>query len=89
MEQDKIIPPGFMTYREAALMFSLMPEADAAAAIKATVNYYLYGTVPEQIQGVAAQVFTIMRADIDRNIIKYQATVERNKSNAIKRWGNK
>ena len=57
MEHDKIIPPGFMTYREAALMFSLTPEADAAAAIKATVNYYLYGTVPDQIQGVAAQVF--------------------------------
>ena len=33
MEHDKIIPPGFMTYREAALMFSLMPEDDAAAAI--------------------------------------------------------
>lgn len=88
MEHDKIIPPGFMTYREAALMFSLMPEADAAAAIKATVNYYLYGTVPDQIQGVAAQVFKIMQADIDRNNAKYQAVVARNKSNANKRWGN-
>lgn len=38
--------PGYMTYREAAIMFSLMQPSDAAKAIKATVDYYLYGTVP-------------------------------------------
>ena len=36
--------PGYMTYREAAIMFSLMPDGEVAQAIKATVNYYLYGT---------------------------------------------
>ena len=42
MEQEKQYEaPGYMTYREAALMFSLMPESDAAKAIRATVNYYL------------------------------------------------
>ena len=34
MEQEKQYEaPGYMTYREAALMFSLMPESDAAKAI--------------------------------------------------------
>ena len=47
MEQEKQYEaPGYMTYREAAIMFSLMPESDAAKAIKATVNYYLYGHIP-------------------------------------------
>ena len=58
--QDGIMP-GYMTYREAALMFSLMPKEEAADAIKATVDYYLYGTIPD-LTGVAAQVFEIMRS---------------------------
>ena len=54
MEQEKQYEaPGYMTYREAALMFSLMPESDAAKAIKATVNYYLYGQFPSGLDGVA------------------------------------
>lgn len=79
--------PGYMTYREAAIMFSLMQPDDAARAIKATVDYYLYGTVPTNLDGAAAQVFQIMHADIDRNAEKYQKTVERNRKNVQKRWG--
>lgn len=79
--------PGYMIYREAVIMFSLMPDEEAAQAIKATVNYYLYGTTAD-LDGVAGKVFEIMRADIDRNNEKYQKTVERNKKNINKRWGN-
>lgn len=86
--EKKIEAPGYMTFREAAIMFSLMPEADAATAIKATVNYYLYGTDANDLQGVAAQVFAIMKADIDRNNEKYQKIVARNKANINKRWEN-
>lgn len=82
---EKLSPPGYMTYREAAIMFSLMPENDAAKAIKATVNYYLYGQ-HATLDGVAAQVFDIMKADIDRNNVKYQKTVERNRANIKKRY---
>lgn len=75
--------PGYMTYREAAIMFSLMPDTEAARAIKATVNYYLYGTVTD-LEGVASSVFEIMRADIDRNNDKYQETCSRNEKNGKK-----
>ena len=34
MSEEKIMP-GYMTYREAALIFSLMPDEEAAKAIKA------------------------------------------------------
>lgn len=87
MNEEKYEAPGYMTYREAALMFSLMPEPDAAKAIKATVNYYLYGDLPNQIDGVAAQVFKIMQADIDRNNEKYARIVEQRRNAINKRWG--
>ena len=87
MEQEKQYEaPGYMTYREAAIMFSLMPESDAAKAIKATVNYYLYGQIPSNLDGVAEKVFQIMRADIDRNNDKYRKICERNSENINKRW---
>lgn len=87
MMENKSEAPGYMTYREAAIMFSLMQPDDAARVIKATVDYYLYGTVPHDLDGAAAQVFKIMHADIDRNAEKYRQTVERNRKNVQKRWG--
>lgn len=78
--------PGYMTYREAALMFSLMPDDEAAKAIKATVNYYLYGT-KENLQGVAGKVFEIMRADIDRGRVAYKKKCDGAKKGNDGRWG--
>ena len=77
--------PGYMTYREAALMFSLMPENEAASAIKATVNYYLYGAVPD-LTGTAGQVFEIMRSSIDRGQETYKARVEGGKKGGNAHW---
>lgn len=64
-------------------MYSLMPDEEASKAIKATVNYFLYGQVTE-LDGVAAVVFDIMRTDIDRNNDKYQKTCQRNAENGSK-----
>lgn len=80
--------PGYMTYREAALIFSLMPDDEAAQAIKATVNYYLRGEVPE-LSGTPAQVFEIMRASIDRGQETYRARVEGGRKGANAHWGKK
>lgn len=83
MSEKEKEAPGYMTYREAALMFSLMPDVEAAKAIKATVNYYLYGTVAD-LEGVAGKVFDIMKADIDRNNEKYKDICKRNAENGKK-----
>lgn len=83
--QNEIEVPGFMTYREAAIMFSLMDEKSAAKAIKATVGYFLYGEEPK-LDGVAQKVFEIMKADIDRNEGKYLEIRQKNRENAGKRW---
>ena len=89
MTDAKHEAPGFMTYREAAIMFSLMPECDAAKAIKATCDYYLYRTLPTNLTDTAKQVFKIMQADIDRNNEKYEKIVERNKRNIVSDGQNK
>lgn len=77
--------PGYMTYREAALIFSLMPDAEAAQAIKATVNYYLRGEEPE-LSGTPAQVFEIMRGSIDRDAETYKARVEGGRKGGNAHW---
>ena len=75
--------PGYMTYREAAIIFPLMPEA--AQAIKATVNYYQHGEVSE-LSGTPAQVFEIMRASIDRGFSTYRARVEGGRKGGNAHW---
>lgn len=76
--------PGYMTYREAAIIFSLMPDIEAAQAIKATANYFLHRTIPENLSGAAKMVFDIMQADIDRDAIKYKQICVRNQNNGKK-----
>lgn len=84
MNDDKTAP-GFMTYREAAIMFALMGKEDAADAIKATCDYFLDGTVAE-LTGAAAKVFEIEKAAIDRGRESYRAKVDGGKAGAKKRW---
>lgn len=87
MQQEKEMP-GFMTYKEAALLFSILGEQEAAAAIKATCDYFLYGITPE-LTGAAAKVFEIERAAIDRGRESYQAKVNGGRAGANKRWGDR
>ena len=81
--------PGYMTDREAALMFSLMPDIDAAQAIKATVNYYLYGIGADGLKGPAQQVFEIMTASIDRGRETYRKRCEGGAKGGNSHWGKK
>lgn len=85
MSTEEKIMPGYMTYREAALIFSFMPDEDAAKAIKATVNYYLRGEVTE-LSGPAAEVFDIMQASIDRGKETYRARCEGGKKGGLAHW---
>ena len=84
MTEEKMMP-GFMTYKEAALLFSILGKEDAAAAIKATCDYFLYGEIPE-LTGAAAKVFEIEKAAIDRGRESYRAKVDGGKAGARKRW---
>lgn len=85
MEPEKREAPGYMTFREAAIMFSLMDDVAAAQAIKATVGYFLYGT-EATLEGPAGKVFEVMKASIDRNNEKYERIVRHNREAIKKRW---
>ena len=80
--------PGFMTYKEAALMFTLMGKEDAAAAIQAACNYYLYGEMPN-VSGPVAKVFEIEKAAIDKGREAYRKKVEGGYKGSVARWGKK
>ena len=67
-------------------MFSLLPDEEAAAAIKATTRYYLYGEEPTDLKGGAAEVFQIMCANIDRDRETYRKRCEGGKRGNEARW---
>ena len=77
--------PGFMIYREVAIMFTMMDESEAAAAIKAVCNYFLDGELPV-LEGAAAKLWEYQKAAIDRDKKTYQARVAGGKAGADIRW---
>lgn len=79
-------PPGFMTYRECALIFTFLPDEDAAAAMKAACNYFLFKKRPDGLSEAAAHVADILCADIDKNAEKYAKICKRNAENIGRRW---
>lgn len=80
--------PGFMTYRETALIFRLLSDEDAAQAIKAACTYYLTGK-EIQVSEQAGEVFSVMKASIDRDFSKYQEKSEKSRKAAHKSWENR
>jgi len=57
--------PGFMTYREAALIYRVLSDEEAGRLIKAVSRYYLSGSLPAP-EGVAAEVYEVLCAGVDR-----------------------
>lgn len=77
--------PGFMTYREAAIMLTMLPDYEAGRVIKATAAYFLRGEVAE-LPGVCAQVFETMRGGVDRGLESWRASVEGGRRGGRRRW---
>ena len=78
--------PGFMIYREAASILSIIDDADAAQAVKAACNYFLNGKITP-LSGSAQIAFDVIRRSIDNGREKYQKQVEAGKRGAVKRYG--
>lgn len=77
--------PAFMTYREAALLYKVLPDADAAAVIKATVDYYLTGDDPG-FSGTLAAVFDVMKTGVDKGRSEWQKRSEHGRKAITARW---
>lgn len=84
MKDTKKDTPGFMIYREAAIMLSLLPDEAAGQVIKAAAFYFLRGTAPDDIEETASQVFEVLQESIDRCNDKYGHILTRNIINGKK-----
>lgn len=84
MKDTKKDTPGFMIYREAAIMLSLLPDEAAGQVIKAAAFYFLRGTAPNDIEETASQVFEVLQESIDRCNDKYGHILTRNIINGKK-----
>ena len=84
MGNGKKDAPGFMIYREAAIMLSLLPDEAAGQVIKAAAFYFLRGTAPNDIEETASQVFEVLQESIKRCNDKYCHILTRNTINGKK-----
>ena len=62
-------------------MFKLLSNEQAGRTVKAAIDYFETGALPDELEQVELIVFEAVRADIDRNAEKYNAICERNRRN--------
>lgn len=70
-------PPGFMLYREPAIMLELMPSEDLENAVRSACKYFLHGKKTE-VNGIGGEVANLLFDSIDRDRQKYTEVCERN-----------
>ena len=82
MERGKQIKqPGIIFYFKWKEYLAGMSPEDRLFIYDSIMEYAENGTVPE-LSGYRKVIFQFMRDDVDRNMAKYQALVERNRANA-------
>ena len=52
--------PGFMTYREVALIYAALDDETAGKVIKAVCDYYCFGYETDGFTGRAAEIYDTM-----------------------------
>ena len=89
MAEKKAEAPGYMLYKEAALMLSILGDEDAGKIIKAACKFFLSGEEPENLPDIATRlIYESIHDAIVKNASKYQKTSERNRRNIEKRYQN-
>lgn len=86
MREKSSTAKGFLVFNESALTLTLLSDEDAAKAIKAACNYFLYGTEPENLTGSLYHAVAKLLDGVDYSNESYGRTVERNRKNVQKRW---
>ena len=84
--QQDIKEPGFFTFRENALMISMISQEQAGEIYIGLCRLFLYGEVLEMSTPQAQEVYDLIAESMERQHEKYVDTVEKNRQNANKRW---
>lgn len=77
---------GITLYRESLIMLSLADDASTVAVVKAAANYFLYNSAPQALDGVALQIWSKVKYDIDKGRESYETRCKRNRANIQKRY---
>lgn len=76
--------PGFMTYREIALIYAALDDETAGKVIKAVCEYYCFGLETEGFDGRAAHIYETMVTKMDSDQSKYDNKCKANAENGKK-----
>lgn len=78
----------FILYTDYKDTLSLLPDEDKGKLLMGLISYVESGVVPELPMSILI-VFTFIRAQIDRDRVKYEKRCVKNRENVEKRWGAK
>ena len=76
--------PGFMTYREIALIYASLNDEEAGRVIKAVCEFFCFGTMANGFEGRAQHIYDAMVSGIDRDQSAYLVRCITNAENGRK-----
>lgn len=79
-------PGSMVIHLDEADMIRYLTDRERGRLLLALVDYAQDGVITQGFKGSLAMCYEQMRRSIDRNIVRYQDTCERNRANANKRW---
>ena len=74
----------FVIYADYREQFAMLPPEDCKALLLALLDYAETGELPTIEDKTVLMAFTFIRQQIDRDLVKYEATCERNRTNGSK-----
>ena len=86
MSKKKERPSWFKMFLHQKALIDAVPDEDAGKALKGSLQYFETGDLPA-LDGLAAVVFASIKPYIDEAVEDFEKTREKNRSNAMKRWG--
>ena len=73
----------FILYHDYRQHLELLSDEDKGSLLMALFDYSEWGTLPG-FEGMKKMAFSFIRAQMDRDMAKYEATCERNRKNGQK-----
>lgn len=76
--------PGFMTYREVALIYAALDDETAGKVIKAVCDYYCFGFETDGFTDRAAEIYDTMLCKMEKDQASYNKRCDANRDNGKK-----
>ena len=80
---------GFLLYADDADLFAQLDDVGRSSVIMALFEYFISGTIPDNMESTRHVVFSVIKRNIDRDREKYQRTCEKKRESQRQRWRRK